>query len=329
MNTLDNLKKLQPTTPPSMGKNLAKTTDSISKLTSNMNEISSFLNESSTNSGDKPFNLKTFAREFTAKQSKSDTTETDKVTNSKPITRKVKQISAKTLKTVVQKVLTSDRLLKLLEKQTSKILSQAKVNYVKSEDGKLVAQPIQSEQVDKALANVQKITTAFVENVDKYLSRLYNTKPITSTKELQQNLSLNHIVDFIENVVAIYMLILKVKIKIRKAQDAAAAANALLTAPPQPLVAARFTQMALENTAAEQKQLDDLADTQGWISELKKKIDFYGGKYEKQKNILLSIQTSINAYTQATANKALQSTNNQISGSINNITGSLNKNLKS
>ncbi len=88
-----------------------------------------------------------------------------------------------------------------------------------------------------------------------------------------------------KNVLSLLRTI-KIKIKIRKALDLSAASNALAQVPvPNVALAAKLTQQAVQNTAAEQKQLDDLAATQELILAVKRKIDFYGKKYEININI--------------------------------------------
>ena len=74
---------------------------------------------------------------------------------------------------------------------------------------------------------------------------------------------------------------------------------------------------------SEQNQLDDLAAAQEIITEVKKKINFYGKKYEQTKSKLLNLQETINNYQQQVLNNSLQSLNNQITGSYNQITGSI------
>ena len=106
---------------------LQKTIQSVSKLSSKSNEISSFLNEASIASGNGPFNLSKFAREFITKQNNADKTQgsTTKVTDSKPITRKSKQLIKKVVDNIVSNYLRSDRLLITLEKQINTIIREA------------------------------------------------------------------------------------------------------------------------------------------------------------------------------------------------------------
>lgn len=300
---------------------LQKTIQSVSKLSSKSNEISSFLNEASISSGNGPFNLSKFAREFITKQNNEEKTQgnTTKVTDSKPITRKSNQILKKVVDNIVANYLRSDRLLITLEKQINKVLKQSNVTYVTIENGQIKAQPIQSKEIDQVINNFQKVINTYVEAVDKYARRIYNTDPIKTTNDLRNNLSLNHVINFIKTIISIALLILNLKIKIRKAQDRAAAANALLTTPPQPIVAASFIQASLVNTADEQKKLDDLAATQELILNIKNKIDFYGKKYQKSKNKLLNLKATVDNFQSQLFNKALSGVNNQLSGSINQL----------
>jgi hypothetical protein len=300
---------------------LQKTIQSVSKLSSKSNEISSFLNNASIASGNGPFNLSKFAREFITKQNNADKTQgnTTKVTDSKPITRKSKQLIKKVVDTIVANYLRSDRLLITLEKQINKVLKQSNVSYLTIENGQIKAQPIQNKEIDQVINNFQKTINTYVEAVDKYARRIYNTDPIRTTNDLSNNLSLNHMVDFIKTIVSIALLILNLKIKIRKARDKAAAANALLTTPPQPIVAASFIQASLVNTADEQKKLDDLAAAQELILGIKNKIDFYGGKYQKSKNKLLNLKATIDNFQSQLFNSALSGVNNQLTGSISQL----------
>lgn len=295
---------------------LEKTIQDISQISSKSNEISSFLNEASIASGNSPFNLSKFAREFILKQNNSNEGQTNKITDSKPITRKSNQIISKVVKNITDNFLRSEKLTLLLEKQINQILKQSKVNYVSIQDGQIQAQPIQSKELDQVISNLQKTITTYINAVDRYGKRIYNDKPIKTTNDLKNNLSLNQIINFIETIISIALLIINLKIKIRKAQDVAAAASALAAVPPQPATAARFTQMALENTASEQKQLDDLAATQELILNVKRKISFYGKKYENSKNKLLTLQNTLNNIQKQYLDKTLNQINNQITGSF-------------
>jgi hypothetical protein len=309
---------------PNVTGSMSKTLESLNKLSSKQNEISSFLNDSGINGGDQPFSIAKFAREFITKQQTTNEGETSKVTDSRPITRKVNQITKKVVDGIVQNYLQSGKLLSLLETQVNKILKQASVQYVSVENGQIQAQPIQNKEVDQAITNIQKILDGYTKSIDKAARRIYNTDPIKSTKDLQQNLSLNHTIDFIKTIISIALLILQIKIKIRKAQDIAAAANAAAQVPvPNIALAAKLTQQATENTAGEQKQLDDLASTQERILAIKGKIDFYGKKYEMSKSKILDLQSQINSYQTGLFNKALQGVNNQLTGSYNQVTGSV------
>lgn len=300
---------------------LQKTIQSVSKLSSKSNEISSFLNEASVASGNGPFNLSKFAREFITKQNSAEKTQgnTTKVTDSKPITRKSKQITKKVVDTIVANYLRSDRLLITLEKQINKVLKQSNVTYVTIENGQITTQPIQNKEIEQVINNFQKTIDTYVEAVDKYARRIYNTDPIKTTNDLRNNLSLNHMVNFIKTIISIALLILNLKIKIRKARDKAAAANALITTPPQPIVAASFIQASLVNTADEQKKLDDLAATQELILGIKNKIDFYGKKYQDSKNKLQNLKVTVDNFQSQLYNKSLSGVNNTLTGSITQI----------
>jgi len=302
---------------------LQKTIQSVSQLSSKSNEISSFLNNASIASGNGPFNLSKFAREFVTKQNQSNDTDgqTKKVTDSKPITRKSNQLIKRVVKSITENYLRSGKLISLLEKQVNEILKQSKVSYVTVENGQIQTQPIQNQQVNQVIENIQKTVNAYVNAVDRYGRRIYNTSPIRTTDDLKNNLSLNQIINFIETIISVALIIINLKIKIRKALDLSAAANAAAQVPvPNVALAAKLTQQAVQNTAAEQKQLDDLAATQELILAVKRKIDFYGKKYEKSKNKLLNIQNTLNTYQRSLFNKALSGVNNQLTGSIDKLT---------
>ena len=302
---------------------LQKTVQSISQLSSKSNEISSFLNNASIASGNGPFNLSKFAREFVTKQNQANDTDgqTTKVTDSKPITRKSNQLIKKVVKSIVDNYLKSGKLILILERQVNTILKQSNVSYVTVENGQIQAQPIQSQQLNQVIENLQKTINTYVNAVDKYGRRIYNTDPIRTTNDLKNNLSLNQIINFIETIISIALIIVNLKIKIRKALDLSAAANAAAQVPvPNIALAAKLTQQAVQNTAAEQKQLDDLAATQELILAVKQKIDFYGKKYERSKNQLLNIQGTLNGFQTQLFNKTLSGVNNQLTGSVDQLT---------
>lgn len=302
---------------------LQKTIQSVSQLSSKSNEISSFLNNASIASGNGPFNLSKFAREFVTKQNQANDTDgqTSKVTDSKPITRKSNQLIKKVVKNITENYLKSEKLILILERQVNTILKQSNVTYVTIENGQIQAQPIQSKQVNQAIENIQKTVTTYVNAVDKYGKRIYNTNPIRTTDDLKNNLSLNQIINFISTIISVALIIVNLKIKIRKALDLSAAANAAAQVPvPNVALAAKLTQQATQNTAAEQKQLDDLAATQELILAVKRKIDFYGKKYERSKNKLLNIQGTLNSFQTQLLSKTLSGINNQLTGSLNTLT---------
>lgn len=305
------------------GSSLQKTTQDISKLSSKMNELSSFVNEAGVDGGNQPFNLITFAKQFTTKQAEQPESTTSTVTNLTPTASKLKQINKKIITNINQNYIKSGKLISLLETQVNNVLKQSGVSYSSLENGQIVTQPIQNDEVTKVLNNIQKILDSYVTTVNKYGHKIYNTDPILTINQFQKNFSLNKFVDFTYKVLSIAILALEIKIKIRKAQDAAAAANALLTVPPQPLVAARFVQSALELTTNEYKQMVDLNESFKLVDSAKKQIDFYGNLLEELKTQLSNVEETINSYFQTTTNKALQQVNNQLTGSTNQTTGSI------
>ena len=305
---------------------LQKTVESISQLSSKSNEISSFINDAGIAGGNQPFNISTFAREFIFKsqQQEQEESTTGKVTDSKPITRRIKQITKKLVDNIAQNYVRSGRLLSILEKNVNKVLAQSNVNFVSVENGKIVAQPIQSQQVNQAIQNIQKTVDTYVLAVDKYARRVYNTDEIRTVDQLRQNLSLNKLIPIYDKILAVKLEILQIQIKRRKAQDLIIAANAASQVPvPNVALATEYAQRATQYTANELNSLEDLAEAYKEFKAIKEKVEFYGTKYEKTKNQLLNIQQTINNYQSQIFNKALTQVNNQLTGSYNQLTGSV------
>ena len=304
--------------------NLQKTIQDISQLTLKSNEISSFLSEANLDGGNKPFSILEFAKNLVTKQEEQPQTENSQIVDPNPLAKKLKQQQKRLISSIVQNYIKSGKLLTILEKNLNKILSQSNVNYVSIENGQIVAQPIQNQQVDQAIKNIQETVNTYVKAVDKYARRVYNTDPILSLEQFKNNLSLNKLVDIIDKVIAIKADLLIAKIKVRKARDLTTAANAAAQVPvPNLSLAAEYTERATQYTANELKQLQDLRAAFLIITELKKQIDFYGTKYEKTKNQLLNIQQTINNFQSQVFNKALTQVNNQLTGSYNELTGSI------
>ena len=305
---------------------LQKTIESISQLSSKSNEISSFINDASIDGGNQPFNISTFAREFILKsqQQEQEESTTGKVTDSKPITRRFQQITKKLVDNIAQNYVRSGRLLSILEKNVNKILSQSNVNFVSIENGQIVAQPIQSQQVNQAIQNIQKTVDTYVLAIDKYARRVYNTDPILTVDQLRKNLSLNKLIPLYDKILAVKLLLLEIQIKRRKAQDLVIAANAASQVPvPNVALATEYTQRATQYTANELNSLEDLAEAYKEFEAIKKKVEFYGTKYEKTKNQLLNIQQTINTFQSQIINKSLTQVTNQLTGSYNELTGSI------
>jgi hypothetical protein len=305
---------------------LQKTIESISQLSSKSNEISSFINDASIDGGNQPFNISTFAREFILKsqQQEQEESTTGKVTDSKPITRRFQQITKKLVDNIAQNYVRSGRLLSILEKNVNKILSQSNVNFVSVENGQIVAQPIQSQQVNQAIQNIQKTVDTYVLAIDKYARRVYNTDPILTVDQLRKNLSLNKLIPLYDKILAVKLLLLEIQIKRRKAQDLVIAANAASQVPvPNVALATEYTQRATQYTANELNILEDLAEAYKEFEAIKKKVEFYGTKYEKTKNQLLNIQQTINTFQSQIINKSLTQVTNQLTGSYNELTGSI------
>ena len=73
----------------------------------------------------------------------------------------------------------------------------------------------------------------------------------------------------------------------------------------------------------ELNSLEDLAEAYKEFEAIKKKVEFYGTKYEKTKNQLLNIQQTINTFQSQIINKSLTQVTNQLTGSYNELTGSI------
>ena len=147
---------------------LSKTVESIARLTSKTNEISSFLGDLNIDGGNKPFDLTTFAKNLVTKQFEQPQSTTSQATDSTPLTNKLKQQQSQIVSSITQNYIQSGRLLNILEKNINKVLAQSNVNYVSIENGKIVAQPIQSKEVEQAIQNIQQIINTYVKAVDIY-----------------------------------------------------------------------------------------------------------------------------------------------------------------
>ena len=314
-------------TPSVQNANLVKTQQAVSQLTSKLNEIDTFINNSSIAGGDQPFSIVQFAKEFVTKQSQQPTSSTDKTTNTKPITKKLSSILEKQSSSIAKTFLQSQKIISVLDKNVNKILKQNNVSYVSVENGQIIAQPIQNKEINKAITNIQKVINSYINTVDHYARMVYNTDSINSIKQLKpgQNLSLYHVIKFIDNILAVYLLILDIKIKIRKARDLTTAANAAAQVPvPNITLAAEYTERATQYTAAELNQLEDANSSYELITTVRKKIEFYGEKYDKSKSQLLDLKSTLDAFQSLILNKALTEVNTQINKGINQITGSIN-----
>ena len=144
-------------TPSVQNANLVKTQQAVSQLTSKLNEIDTFINNSSIAGGDQPFSIVQFAKEFVTKQSQQPTSSTDKTTNTKPITKKLSSILEKQSSSIAKTFLQSQKIISVLDKNVNKILKQNNVSYVSVENGQIIAQPIQNEEINKAITNIQII----------------------------------------------------------------------------------------------------------------------------------------------------------------------------
>ncbi len=306
-----------------------KLTETIGQLTLKSNEISSFLSEANIDGGNKPFSILEFAKNLVIKQEEQPKTENSLIADPNPLTNKLKQQQKQIIDNIVQNYVKSGKLLNILENNLNKILEKTPVNFVSIENGQIVAQPIQSKELDTAIQNIQKIVNTIVNSVDRYARRVYNTDPILSLEQFKKNISLNKLVDIIDKVIAIKAEIIMLKIKIRKARDLSAAATALAQPVPNVPLAAEYTERATQYTANELDQMKDLYEAGLIITDLKKQIDFYGSKYESTKNKLLDIKGTIDALQSQVFRKSLEKINNQLTGSYNQLTGSIETKISS
>jgi hypothetical protein len=158
-----------------------------------------------------------------------------------------------------------DQVLKVVEKQNN-------VKVEKDKDGNIVLIPIVPEQAQKALDNVTKILNSSIITIDKINTRISNEKPLKNIDDFVNNLSLEHVIEFAEKIIAVVTIALQIKIRIRQAQDLATSIAAAVTNPPLSL---DYAQRAVQYTASEQKQMEDLASAQITISVVRGQIQFY------------------------------------------------------
>lgn len=306
---------------------LVKTQQTIAGLTNKMNSINIDVNTNNIQGGNQPNSLTELAKQILTTVLNPFQSPSTLVSNTKPMTGKVEQLLSKQENGINKSFLNSENILLLLEENTNKILNLSDVNYVSIDNGQIVAQPIQNEKITTAVNNIQQVINTYVNTIDRYARMVYNTDPILTSQQIitpGQNISLYHIIKFINTIVALYVKAIEIKIKIRKIQDGITAANALATIPPNIPLATEYTTRALTMTADEKIQMDDAAETLKLIDNTQKRIEFYGQKYDSSKNRLLNLKSLIDEFQNQLINSSLQNVNNYLTGSLNTLSGSYN-----
>jgi hypothetical protein len=251
-----------------------KTIQSISLLTTDLNNLNSYVQQSSINIG----------VNFSMQQWVDNTKNTllsqlfpsiqTLISNQKPLT-KILTLTNTTVTAGLQSALNQqDLLINQLEDQVLKILEkQNNVKVEKDEDGNITLVPILTEQSKKALSNVTKILKSTITTIDKINTRISNKAPLETIDDFVNYLSINHIIEFAEKIIAILTILLQISITIRKAKDIAAATNS--AALGNVAAAATYTEQSLQYTSTEQRRMDDLSSAQISISVFKSQILFY------------------------------------------------------
>jgi hypothetical protein len=251
-----------------------KTLQSISLLTNELNYLDSNVKESALNG----------RAIFSMNQWVNDTKSTllsqlfpsiqTLISNQKPLTKTLTLTNTVVTSGIQSALNQQDSLLNQLEDQVLKILEkQNNVKVEKDENGNITLVPILTEQSKKALSNVTKLLKSTITTLDKINTRISNKKPLKTVDDFVNNLSLEHVIEFAQKIIAILEVALQIAVTIRKAKDIAAAANS--AALGNVAAAATYTEQSLQYTATEQRRMDDLASAQIIISVLKSLIPFF------------------------------------------------------
>jgi hypothetical protein len=295
-----------------------KTIQSVSLLTTELNKLNSSVQESALNTG-AVFSMKQWVRDTatTLAQQLFPSIQT-LIGNQRPITKKI-LLTNTVITAAIQATLNQqDNILNQLEDQVYKILEkQNNVKVVKDKDGNPVLTPILTENAQKSLDNVIKILSSTTTTLEKINTRISNEKPIKNINDFVNNLSLEQIIEFAEKIIAVVTIALQIKIRIRQVQDLATSIAATATNPP---LSKDYAQRAVQYTASEQKQMEDLASAQITISVVKAQILFYQEILQTIINKLQDILDLLNSLqvTPQTPNPQLQQLTNQIQTLIDN-----------
>jgi hypothetical protein len=282
MSTIEELKKLQnyninnakPLTvrgqySNNINTNINRIVQSVSLLTTELNNINSSVKESSLN-GRAIFSMDQWVNNTkTALLSQLFPSIQTLIGNPKPLT-KILVLTNTVVTTSIQSALNQqDSLLNQLEDQVLKIVEkQNNVKVEKDKDGNIILVPILNEQAQKSLSNVTKILKSTIVTIDKINTRISNEKPLKTVDDFVNNLSINHVIEFAQKIIAVLTITLQILITIRKTRD-------LITASTNPTLAVEYTERAAQYTATEQRRIDDLSSAQITISVLKSQITFY------------------------------------------------------
>jgi len=250
-----------------------KIVQSVSLLTTELNNINSGVQESAFNTGAR-FSMNQWVKDTVSSLSLQlfPSIQTA-IGDQNPLVKKIILTNTIVTSTIQSTINQQDILLNKLEDQVLKILEkQNNVKIEKDKDGNIVLIPIIPEQAQKALDNVTKILNSSIVTIDKINTRISNEKPLKNIDDFVNNLSLEHVIEFTEKIIAALTIALQIKIRIRQAQDLVTSIAAAATNPP---LSVDYAQRAVQYTSSEQKQIKDLSEAQITISIIGGQIQFY------------------------------------------------------
>lgn len=271
-----------------------KTIQSISLLTNELNNLNSSIKQSSLNIGN-IFSMKEWVNSTSVSILNQITPSIQTlISNQKPISKNIILTNSILTSIIQSNINQQDDVLNQLEDYVFKILdTQNIVKVKKDENGNVVLTSIIDENAKKSLDNVIKILSSTTTIINKINTRISNKKPLKNIDDFVNNLSLEHIIEFAEKIIAVVTLALQIKITIRKIKNQTAAA--ILTSSGNLPAAEDYIQKSTEYTATEQRFLDDLSTAQSTISIIRSQINFYKdiiqSTIDKLKEILNTIET--------------------------------------
>jgi hypothetical protein len=251
-----------------------KTLQSISLLTNELNYLDSNVKESALN-GRAIFSMNQWVNDTkTALLSQLFPSIQTLIGNQKPLTKTLTLTNTIVTAGIQSALNQQDSLVNQLEDQVLKIVEkQNNVKVEKDENGNITLVPILTEQSKKSLNNVTKLLKSTIVTIDKINTRISNEKPLKTVDDFVNNLSINHVIEFAEKIIAILTITLQIAVTIRKIKDIAAAANSTTLGDIASGIV--FGENALQYTATEQRRMEDLASAQISISVFKSQILFY------------------------------------------------------